>query len=73
MTKFCVRDYSRRTSAKSGVGIGVPDKLPRQRHAASVFFIVARIVTSQWWAVWGSREARRMVDRLRQPCTVHHP
>ncbi|KPP02692.1 hypothetical protein ACU98_13040, partial [Escherichia coli] len=40
---------------------------------ASVFFIVVCTRTSElWWAVWGRRDPRRSVSRLRQPCTVHH-
>ncbi len=51
-----------------------PGISPRQRHAASVFFIVVCIRAFElWWGVWGSRKARRSVIRLRQPCTSHHP
>ncbi|EJG7541318.1 TPA: hypothetical protein JW546_002772 [Escherichia coli] len=63
MTKIGIRDYIHRTPAKSGVGIGVPDIQPRQKHAASVFFIVVCTHTCElWWAVWGHRKVRRLVD-----------
>ncbi|EAA1181777.1 hypothetical protein GEY59_04545 [Salmonella enterica subsp. enterica serovar Mikawasima] len=53
--------------------MGVPDR-NRDRHTPrACFFIVVCTRTSElWWAVWGHRKVRRLVSRLRQPCTVHH-
>ncbi|KKF35656.1 hypothetical protein SY86_09795 [Erwinia tracheiphila] len=53
---------------------GLASRISEKAHTTpDVVFLCVSTVTSQWWGVWGSRKARRVLfSRSCQPCTSRH-